>query len=259
MPIFINPRLIQSFLIRAIFKGKIRLQNATFRHGVDFRTSDFNLVSQIDLENCYFPEGRLYIYWDQIKMRDDFRITVDTLVGETREDHYNRLSIIYNRLKENFLVQGDKSSADAVMYELGYRRDTISTEILWKCYGWFFGYGYQPWRFLLYIVFPGIFVFASLWYYHYFEALQNVIFKENIEAAKVIQTEVSEFDKIWYSVLFSFSVLLSIRFRREWVVHYRQFLYWVTFEWILGIGLYIIFALLIRSSRFDYIKGFLGF
>lgn len=39
----------------------------------------------------------------------------------------------------------------------------------------------------------------------------------------------------------------------------RAFLTWVTVEWALGIGLYVTFAILVKSYEFGYVKGLLGF
>ena len=38
-----------------------------------------------------------------------------------------------------------------------------------------------------------------------------------------------------------------------------RFMRWVTVEWSLGVGLYILFAVLAKGHRLAYIKGLLGF
>ena len=64
----------------------------------------------------------------------------------------------------------------------------------------------------------------------------------------------------WHVLHFSASLLLSIRFREAWIHrHDRDFLFWVTAEWILGIIAYITFVALVKSNEFSYIKGLLGF
>ena len=61
------------------------------------------------------------------------------------EGHYLRIRILYHQLRDNYLKQGDQTSADAVMYELGWQREIIlepSGWGWWKLYGHLFGYGY---------------------------------------------------------------------------------------------------------------------
>ncbi len=47
--------------------------------------------------------------------------------------------------------------------------------------------------------------------------------------------------------------------KKEWIKKKdRAFLWWVTTEWLIGIGLYILFAVLVKSNEFSYVKGLLG-
>ncbi len=72
--------------------------------------------------------------------------------------------------------------------------------------------------------------------------------------------------KFWHVIYFSASVLLGIRFKKEWTrVSYHQnlgqkgFLTLVTIEYFLGIGLFVMFALLVQGARFGFIRDLLGF
>ena len=58
----------------------------------------------------------------------------------------------------------------------------------------------------------------------------------------------------WHAVYFSASVLLGLRFKKDWIrtspghaLGIRYFVYLVTFEWALGIGLYVLFAVLAKG------------
>ncbi len=78
-----------------------------------------------------------------------------------------------------------------------------------------------------------------------------------------------EFDHSFFSeffldrkpdLFFSTSVLLGVRFKKEWIEKIdRAFLWWVTAEWLIGIGLYVAFVALVKSNEFGYVKGLLGF
>jgi len=61
-------------------------------------------------------------------------------------------------------------------------------------------------------------------------------------------------------------VLLGIRFKKEWfdlghreAPGHRTFLGVVSLEWLLGIGLIITFALLVKGARFGFVRDLLGF
>ena len=128
----------------------------------------------------------------------------------------------------------------------------------WKMYGFFFGWGYQPWRFLLFVVLPITIIFALVWYFVYYDVLQNAIFKRDISTSLGPQ-QGSKLLKGWHAIFFSFSVLLGIRFKKEWLIKHQNYLFWVTFQWGLGIGLFVTFAILVKGARFGFIRDLLGF
>lgn len=188
------------------------------------------------------------------------------------------------------------------MYELGQQRGKIKDEFWWRVYGFIFGYGYQPWRFLLIVI--TVALIGAYWYYlKYYPVLAVIlnnadkeigiesIFRANAEVKAAekkiriiklgrfikafefydhskISRHISSLYRFWHAVFFSFSVLLGIRWKKEWSdVRYRMeglygaqtFLRFVTCEYLLGLCLYVIFAILVKGSRFEYIKGLLGF
>ena len=127
-------------------------------------------------------------------------------------------------------------------------------------YGFFFGYGFQPWRFLVFVVVPLILLFALLWYIRYYDVLQNVVFKSELENASALSEQKGGFfQKAWHSLFFSFSVLLAIRFKKSWIVEHKKFLFWASLEWAMGILLFVTFALLAKGARFGFIRDLLGF
>lgn len=284
---------------KAIFKGTISFENTEFEEGVDLRRSNFDSVKTILLEGIKFPDGRFLCYWEQFKAEDNLRIVLAEFPKDTIDEQYRRVEIIYHQLRDNFLKQNDKNSADAVMYELGWQRAEIKKEFCWKLYGWSFGYGYQPWRFLLLVLVIAA-CFSALWYFKYygivacilnendegktvFSALKkkegklfskqigilrgkDVGLKANIFDHSSISKHISILQRMWHVLLFSFSVLLGIRWKKEWSdIKYNgmfgsnTFLKVVTLEYLLGLLLYLMFALLVKGSRFEYIKGLLGF
>ncbi len=250
--------------------GKIlRLGSINFEKGVDFRRAIFDSVETIYVSHqTTFPEGKLHLYWDQFKGTENLRIRLverSILNLYDEKEHYQRIETLYHRLRDNFLAQGNKVSADAVMYELGWQKKEIYAYWSWvvikqTMYGWFFGWGYQPWRFLVFVVVPIIIAFAILWQKRYFSAFEKVIFKDVLSDANALSEQgKSVLQRSMQSLYFSASVLLGIRLKKNWLIKHNNFLVWVCVEWTLGIGLYIMFALLVKGSRFDVIKGLLGF
>jgi len=67
------------------------------------------------------------------------------------------------------------------------------------------------------------------------------------------------FPKGWHSLFFSFSVLLAIRFKKSWIVEHKNFLFWASLEWAMGILFFVTFALLVKGARFGFIRDLLGF
>jgi uncharacterized protein YjbI with pentapeptide repeats len=286
------------------FGKAINFERTNFSQGVDFRRSKFDFVKLIYLYGIKFPEGKLYLYWDQFKATDGLRIKLynapnEKVLADSTKEHYQRIETIYYLLRDNFLKQNDKASADAVMFELGWQREEIKKEFLWKVYGWIFGYGYQPWRFLLLVATIAM-GFSFVWYFKYY-GIVAIILNENDVGRTVFKFlgskegkplnktigikgigitikgevfnhdglstySISQLHRIWHVVFFSFAVLLGVRWKREWSdIKYNgmfganTFLRLVTIEYVLGLCLYIAFAVLVQSSRFDYIKGLLGF
>lgn len=242
----------------ARFGRTIDFTYANFSEGIDFRQTSFDSVENLYLKDMRFPEGKLRFYWSQFQAKNTARIKLE-YPPMNRIEHYKQIEIIYHSLRDNFLVQDDKKSADEVMFELAEQKKNILNESYWKVYGFFFGWGYQPWRFLLFVILPIILGFAFLWYFKYYELFRNVIFKDELEIANLFNKQKGGlFQRGWHSILFSSSLLLGIRFKKVWIVEHRKFLFFATLEWALGIGLIIIFALLVKGARFDLVKDLLG-
>ena len=281
--------------VQARFGGTVSFTNTDFSQGIDFRQAYFDSVQTLYLEKMTFPERKLLFYWHQFQGKDSLRIKLQSPpVDSLKQVHYNRIGIIYHRLRDNFLDQQDKASADAVMYELGWQKKEILGEFWWKMYGFFFGYGFQPWRFLLFVVLPIVILFAGTWYWFYYGMLifihaelypkmttdnqlaakEKYIFRfKNLKLIKVrfndfssIKGDINRLTRYWHALFFSAAVLFGIRFKKEWskvcpdnILGSKTFIYCVTLEWLLGIGLVVTFALLVKGARFGFIKDLLGF
>jgi uncharacterized protein YjbI with pentapeptide repeats len=275
------------------FKGILNLAGTNFSKGVDFRRAHLDSVETIYIDhNTKFPDGKFRIYWDQFEAKDNLRLKLWNPPKMESEldsinEHYKRIATFYHRLKDNFIAQDDKGAADAVMYELEWQRKKIKKEWKWKLYGWFFGWGYKPWKFLLFIVGPIIILFSIIWcklFYHlvvqivwdkapqdyehvlnfhpYFvrigmvRRLRFITFVHSNFSNEVI----SYWARFWHVLHFSTSVLFGIRFKKEWInTKNNEFLSVIALEWVIGILLYIMFAYLVKGVRFGFIRELIGF
>lgn len=296
-------------LEESIFLGKIDLENTSFdgdliiagtrfEKGLDLRRTNLGKAKIFFDHHTFFPPGTLYVNWSQLKKHlhiaatscpsygyiqffEDADITAfslkeppDSLNQAFDKERYDLTEIFYHRLRDNYLAQSDRSSADAVMYELASKRSEFLQEPLWVLYGWFMGWGYKPLRFVLMVFLIVIPFFAFIWYNFFYHRVAPIIGsslskkqKRQLEDTsrlkpydhRLAEYEVNGLARLWHVAYFSTSVLLSIRFKKEWIEQDdRAFLTWVTIEWALGIGLYVLFAVLVRSYQFGYFKGLFG-
>jgi hypothetical protein len=257
--------------------------------GIDLRRCNLDLVTNIFLEGISFPPGELEVYWDQLKGLKNPRIQLSHY-SKNHIDDYRKIDNIYKLLYNNFVAQGNNSSADEVKYELAWQKDLLLNNFLQRLYGLFMGYGYKPYL-LLYLIVPIIFIFAIIWYFFYYPFIfliinsnftteldckkMNFPFKNNNIVKKYtlkyydhinIKPSINIFTKICHTLCFSSSVFLSIRFKKEWLhshtkpyPYQNSFLKVLTFEWTLGLLLLIIFAIYVKGSYFTTIKGLFGF
>ena len=270
----------------------VDFEHVEFKQELDLRLADFQYVDTIYLEAFNIETGKLLVDWDQLgRHNGKFRIhvredSVYTELGPNSRDKFDRLQNIYFGIRNNFLAQDDgKSAADDVMYELALRQNDLLGGFWLTLYGAFFGYGYQPWRFLLYVVLPIILISSIFWYLAYYREIGpkvlegfNELVADDVNTATTrrrrsrltntvwqtpdaaICAAVPTLARIWHVLFFSSSVLLGVKFSRDWLsVDNDKFNYWVTFQWLLGVGLYVSFAVLVKGSKFEFVKDLLGF
>lgn len=272
-----------------IFGPIVNFEKSKFFGTIDIRSSNFDKLKNIHLYGIKFQNGKLLLYWDQLKAEDTLKISLSSFSvpkDQSKIEYYRRIETIYFQLRDNFLAQGNKTSADNVMYELGWQKKEILGGAGNFLYGWFLGWGYQPWRYILFIIFPLISFFAFIWYRYFYHLVVQIVWKKipssyshsfsgdaHLKEKKVFKTIIKVFNhkefpkgniatlaRIWHVLHFSASVLLGIRFKKEWIeTKNKIFLRVITLEWIIGIVCYIIFALCIKSERFSIIKGIFGF
>ena len=302
---------IEPKIENVIIGGIFNISGTDFNKGLDLRRADLKRSKIYFNHHTYFPSGKLLVYWRQLKGHfylDDsdsqFKYDVDELKNRKRlstagrdslailqkkfdNERYDITEIFYHRLRDNYLTQNDRQSADGVMFELAEKRAEYLKEPLWILYGRTMGWGYKPARFLATVFCVVVLPFAWFWYRRYYHLvlllvddsadddmrnrlaepdrlIENkrlgLIRLRHFDHSSIDNSEISYLARVWHVLFFSTSLLLGLRFKKEWIEKRdHTFLRWVTAEWLLGIGLYVLFAVLVKSYEFSYVKGLLGF
>ena len=310
------------------FEKSVNFSGTKFEKGVDLRRTYLEKATILIDHNTFFPNGTFHADWTTLQGRleinkesfpsffklneknNEFKFYKlestkqktkntetrlahiiaqrDSLAMVMTQEQYKLTKIFYERLRDNYLAQNDKNSADAVMYELAEKRlESLSgfSWLVWWIYKWTFGWGYKPWQFLLIGFVIVVLPFSLLWYMRFYHRVAVLMDKSlsdeekkqlanpealrqrkrlNIRYTVYKHDDISElipfFTRLGHALFFSMSVLLSIRFKKEWFDRSdRAFYICVVAEWLLGIVLFILFAILVKSNQFDNVKGLLGF
>ena len=66
--------------------------------------------------------------------------------------------------------------------------------------------------------------------------------------------------RFWHSLVMSASVILVLRFKREWIQKYEsKFLLLIISGWVTGILIYIGFIMGIRGEKFSFLRSIFQF
>jgi hypothetical protein len=272
---------------RVIILDTLDITNTQFESGIDFRRLDLSKVNIIFLENTFYPLGEFTVDWKQIKGKEKPRISLKE-VSEDEEDNFKRIEEIYNLLYKNYLAQGDKTSADQVKYELALQKEIIVGGFWQWLYGITLGYGYEPIRFLIFPILVTILIFWFIWYKSYYNIVAYILNKDldsdlgfttNSHVGfptkkikgftfidhKKLTSQINLITRNWHSLHFSVSVLLGIRFKKEWMhleikhkTGTKSFLWITTLEYLLGKIYLVLLLILIKVHYFENWKSFLG-
>lgn len=281
-----------TFIVKPVFRrielvDTVDFSNTDFEKGVDLRRIDFKKVSTIFLDNTYFPPGELIMYWEYIQGDEIPKISLKFKSGIS-EDDFKSIEEIYLQIKNNFLAQGDKTSADEVMYELAWQKEIIVGGIWQWLYGVTLGYGYAPVRYLFFPILLTVLLFWFIWYKFYYNIVAYILNKEldselglsdnyHVEfptkkIKKIVLVDHKRLNKhinfvtrYWHCLHFSVSVLIGLRFKKEWMplsikYKYRKnsFLWMTTLEYALGKIYLVLLLIFIKIHYFENWKSFLG-
>jgi uncharacterized protein YjbI with pentapeptide repeats len=250
-------------LVRTVFAGKLSLDGSVFSAGLDLRRANLDGVMEIDLDGVSVSPERFLFRWEQFKgsggrARLSPRLDDgDRLSTAQKEDRLNQLERLYTLVIESLEASGQDLEADEARFELAERKKNLAGGFWRRAYGLFLGYGYRPWR-IAWLIVPLVLLFAFLFALYQTEVM--TIVSGEVRDGRVEVADVNRFVRWLHLLLFSASVLLSIRLKHDWLPARTPLLVLlVVTEWALGIMLYVAFFALVRTPAFAYIKGLLGF
>jgi uncharacterized protein YjbI with pentapeptide repeats len=255
---------------RTKIRRAFSLAGSTFSGGLDLRHTDLTRAKAIAIDNLAVEPEKFRFRWEQFRsdalgprlvtrpvLKPTGPLRRYRPVIETPEQEFSRLASSYDLIIRSLSAHGDDKGADAAKFELEGRRQEYFGVLSHRLYGFFLGYGYEPWRIIFVIIvlvgaFSGLYARSSM-------TIAGIL-NRDIGEGKISSRAIKRLPRMAYVVLFSASVLLGIRFQREWILPSRPWLTaLVITEWLVGIAVYVLFFALVRTSGFVYVKGLLGF
>lgn len=169
-------------LDKAIIIDSIDMLKTVFKKGLDLRSTRIDSFCKIFMNNfTYYPKGKLYINWEDIKgklvfLPDDIILKTDIRYNYVKDRRYfNQMADFYKGISENYILQGDINSSRAVNYEISYQRALILQEWHWILYGWFMEWGFKPIRLIYFLILPVIMLLTVIRFQLYNYPLRIVI------------------------------------------------------------------------------------
>lgn len=222
------------------FGERIKLLNATFADGIDWRYADMRSVNEIVLGNTNVLPGRFLTRWDQLSTSAEFyekhkrfklQLTVPPYVDVTMQEMSPRYEDLYIALVSSYQSQGRDDYVDGVKYELAWRKDVVAGSRMDHLYGLVYGYGFQPWRFITFLILPlNLSAAFLLWILHYPtvcrilnpDLLRTVTIQKLALGYSISSPTMTTLTSVvivaYQCVYLSFSVFFSLRFNPHWLV-----------------------------------------
>ncbi|NUN68803.1 MAG: pentapeptide repeat-containing protein [Bacteroidetes bacterium] len=274
-----------SYFDKCSFKDTLAFINSSISNQLDLRNCNLDSLSVLYLDQLNYDNGQLFVYWNQIK--GTIKPKIQLFYSDSNiQLNYSRIENIYHKLRDNYLSQGNKQSADEVMYELAWQKDLLLGGFWQSMNGFFLGYGYKPFRLVAFLVIPLILLFSYVWYKFFYHEIYTICIEQQPD--KDVITKKGFFKtipfklffkfnltlpifnhqvyghplirKLLYSLHFSASVLLGFRIKTSWIrVDNKWFLSVMVIEYMFGKILYVWFAFTIENSQFSLIKSLFEF
>jgi hypothetical protein len=242
------------------FVRTIAIISCTFTRELDLRKDNFSSVFRLCLYDFDYPIGALNIDWKLIFGREKPLIT--TVTNISHKEAQIQFKELYDKLYRNLKEQEEEDFYNDCKYEARLQQylyeDNKPEQFYGALYDTFFGFGYKPLRFMMCIVLPGIAI-ASICFLVFRSIVVSIVSED-----KHRNDDLNWISKTAHAVFFASWVLFSVRFDNSWFrkdqsIKERLFFISVVLVWILGIVMYIGFAVYVKNDNFTFIRGIFGF
>mgnify|MGYP003385691833 CR=1 FL=1 len=248
------------YFTRTRFKGSLDLTASNFIEGVDFRVAKFDKGTEVQLEAFEGDMTQFQIDMSQIELIDlVLTEPVEQLKNknEREQEELARLNKVYEQLKQSFKIRGLTEEYDALSLIHYREKNKIKKNLFFYMYDFFMAYGYETWRFILFVIFPSIVILSIVYTRNFKEDIREVIRRKD-QAGAEQNYDTSTLAHIARTAAISSSILFAIRYKTIWLTEKHSFNKFVMFNYLYGIFLYLLFAMGTRVSSFDIVKSFIG-
>jgi len=227
---------------------------------VDLRIAKFGENKGIKLEAFEADMKEFYLDFSQIQ-KTGLAITEpkDNLKDEKEKEQEElaRLNNVYEPIITQYKIRGLSSNADDLALMQRREQNNIKHSLIDSMYDFFMGYGYETWRYILFVVIPAM-LFFGIWYlYRFKDEIDRVVKrKDQLPVDETLPSHMLV--RSARMVTMSASILFAIRYKTIWISENNRFNKLVMVNYLVGIGLYLAFALGTRTSSFDIVKSFIG-
>ncbi len=245
---------------RTRFKGVVDFSGVKFLKGVDLRIAKFGENKGIKLEAFEADMNEFYIDFSQIEKTG--LVFIDPKENlendkEKEQEELARLNNVYEPIIAQYKKRGLSSNADDLALMQRREENNIKHSFIDYMYDFYMGYGYQTWRYILFVVFPALLFFGLFYLYAFKDEIDRVVKrKDQIPVDETLPSHLLV--RSARMITMSASILFAIRYKTIWISENNKFNKLVMVNYLFGIGLYLMFALGTRVSSFDIVKSFIG-
>jgi hypothetical protein len=238
----------------AVLKGTLVVDDLRLERGCDLRMIDFTADSLITFDRL---RGRTELIKMDIKQFDKVKLFWAKEAGLPKAQVLAYWHGVYEMLATSFENRGQRGSADEMRHGLELTKHDIEPSLRGWFMKWCFGFGYEPWRWIVFVMAPAAIAGGALLHFRYRKIVNEIyVRKLNVQSEEQLPSGILA--EAIRSGLFGVELLFSIRFNHAWMTKNRAYNRMVVSVYLAGIMLYVLMILGARSSWIDSLRSLIG-
>lgn len=239
------------------FVGKlppiVSISESTIDKGIDLLRSDFSQVESLKLVYLSTDSAKLFLNPDQIDaLKFTYRGGADTSDEKTA-----------SYLADSFTKRGLNSAADAVRLRIEEAKTNATNDwsagrVVRKAWGIFFGYGYEAWRWLCFMMIPSALLACCVLWRWFRNDISKISERERGKEAEPFE-QLSHNIQMFTCMWLAFRILFSLKFDIKWLTKNTNFNRVIVVVYTAGIAMYVLLFVGARGSLFESAKHLAGF